>query len=103
MTVTVGPGRTANERAISPVRSVEASSTTMISKWIPSCETRDSRQRCKQASSFRAGTMMETTGTLALVIQNMNARTIAGGAISSQPYLNSVIISRCVLSAPVFC
>ena len=50
-----------NDRATSAVRSVEASSTTIISKSIPVWVTTDSRQDARQASSFLAGTMTETT------------------------------------------
>src|SRR5260370_32614477 len=59
------PGK---ERAISAVRSVESSSTTMISKVIPVWATSDPRHAPRQASSLRAGTMMETTGLVSVVI-----------------------------------
>ena len=54
----------ANNSAISAVRSTDASSTTMISKSIPLCATRDSRHCARHASSFLAGTITDTTGLL---------------------------------------
>jgi hypothetical protein len=51
-----------NDVAISRVRSVEWSSTTMISKETPVWETRDWRQSASDASSLRAGTITETSG-----------------------------------------
>ena len=59
--ITRTPG---NDSAISRVRSVEWSSTTMISKSTPVCATSDSRQSARQASSLRAGMMTETGGAL---------------------------------------
>src|SRR6185437_10239680 len=55
--ITFTPGK---DRAISAVRSVEASSTTITSNGIPLCDTRDSRQEARHDSSLRAGTMTET-------------------------------------------
>src|SRR5208337_3268332 len=61
-----GPASTsvtpANERAMSAVRSVEPSSTTMISNDTPCCPASDSRHPARQASSLRAGTITDTSG-----------------------------------------
>src|SRR5579863_7968597 len=51
-----------NEAAISAVRSVEWSSTTMSSNGTPVCETRDWRQTPRLASSLRAGMITEICG-----------------------------------------
>src|SRR5436309_2230776 len=59
-----------NDLAISAVRSVDASSTTITSKAIPVCDTRDSRHSERQASSFRAGTITDTTGVVSGVIDD---------------------------------
>jgi peroxiredoxin len=48
--------------AISRVRSVELSSTTMISNATPVCPAKDARHAPREASSFLAGTMTETSG-----------------------------------------
>ncbi len=48
--------------AISRVRSVEPSSTTMISQETPVCAVNDCRQSPRLASSFRAGMMIDTSG-----------------------------------------
>ena len=76
MTVTRGrawraapPLSVTKEFAISAVRSVEASSTTMISKSIPVCVTSESRQSERHDSSFLAGTMTETPGLGLLVMK----------------------------------
>src|SRR5215472_2652607 len=51
-----------NDAAISRVRSVDWSLTTMIWNETPSCETRDSIQEPRLASSLRAGMMIDTSG-----------------------------------------
>src|SRR5215469_2577593 len=66
-----------NDFAISAVRSVEPSSTTMISKSISACVTSDSRQEARQASSFRAGTMTETTGLFSWLMGKRSSRSHA--------------------------
>src|SRR5271169_2968839 len=70
-----------NDWAISPVRSVDASFTTMISKPTPVCDTSESRQAPRQASSFRAGTITDTVGVLV---------TVSGAAIGRIRYYNFV-------------
>ena len=70
-----------NDWAISRVRSVEASSTTMISKPTPVCAASDSRQAPRQASSLRAGTMTDTVGLL---------DTVSGATIGRIRYYNFV-------------
>src|SRR6202035_2452023 len=70
-----------NDRAISRVRSVEPSSTRMISDFTPSWLTSDSRQEPRQASSLRAGTMTDTVGLL---------DTVSGAAIGRIRYYNFV-------------
>ena len=47
--------------AISRVRSVEPSSTTMISNATPVCAVKDCRQPPRLSSSFRAGIIIETS------------------------------------------
>src|ERR1035438_2736026 len=67
---TISMGRTFGEMtrtpgkpsAISRVRSVEASSTTVISKVTPVWVVSDSRQARRLDSSFRAGMIIETSG-----------------------------------------
>src|SRR5690349_6551944 len=51
-----------NEPAISAVRSLDPSSTTITSNCTPGCATSDCRQFPRQVSSLRAGTMTETAG-----------------------------------------
>jgi hypothetical protein len=54
------------------VWSVEWSSTTMISKGMPVCAISEARQAFNEASSLRAGTMIETVG-----------ESLVGGSASS--------------------
>src|SRR5258708_21746359 len=56
-----------NDEAISRVRSVEWSSTTMISKATPVCPTNEARHVHRQASSLRAGTITDTMGVCVMV------------------------------------
>src|SRR5581483_7255430 len=58
--ITRSPGRPA---ALARVPSVEASSTTIISWLTPDCATSERRQTPRLASSLRAGTITETSGT----------------------------------------
>src|SRR5271165_298488 len=80
-----------NDSAMARVRSVEWSSTTMISKSTPDCETSDCKQSARLASSLRAGMMTEIVGRSAIVSvvtieeagetsgpQGLKARTLDG-------------------------
>jgi peroxiredoxin len=53
----------AKDSAISRVRSLDPSSTTMISKLTPACSQSDCKHAPRQASSFLAGTVTDTVGT----------------------------------------
>jgi len=70
-----------NDSAISRVRSVEPSFTKMISKPTSVCDTSESRQAPRQASSFRAGTITDTVGVLV---------TASGAAIGRIRYYSFV-------------
>jgi cytochrome c biogenesis protein CcmG, thiol:disulfide interchange protein DsbE len=70
-----------NDCAISRVWSVEASSTTIISKGTPDCAASDSRQAPRHASSLRAGTITDTVGP---------PDTISSATISRISYYNFV-------------
>jgi cytochrome c biogenesis protein CcmG, thiol:disulfide interchange protein DsbE len=76
--------------AISNVRSVEPSSTTMISKLTPGCDTSDSRHAARLASSLRAGTMTDTPGWLEL-------RSRAGSGVIIRPILYYSFVRRLFL------
>src|SRR5579864_1480099 len=83
-----------NDCAICRVRSVEASSTTIISVSTPSCCTSDCRHGPSEASSLRAGTITETSGH----------DTESGFAISPIRYYNfvrrvTILIGLCILLA----
>src|SRR5437588_10614470 len=56
---------------------MEASSTTMISNATPVCAVSDSRHGPRLASSFRAGMMIETSGT-----EVLGSSTGAGGELT---------------------
>jgi len=60
------------DEAMARVWSVEWSSTTMISKGMPVCAISEARQAFNEASSLRAGTMIETVG-----------ESLVGGSASS--------------------
>src|ERR1700722_580032 len=68
-----------NDPAISRVRSVEWSSTTMISKSTPVCATSDSRHVPRLASSLRAGIITDTMGASFPVCPVMVSAALIGG------------------------
>ena len=71
--------RAPNDRATCCVRSVDAESTTTISKLPNSCCCRADRQRGRSSSSFRAGTTTDTSlmiPTLPAVVSCAPARAI---------------------------